>query len=100
MKKRLEKIMEGQGEPSDIAYLENLGQTIIATSRCGLGHTSPNAMLSSMANFPLVYAALLKEHPDGMQSSFNIQQALDESRRIAKRRSLIYDPSYGNNTPE
>jgi len=94
LKKRLEKIMQGQGEPDDIPYIENLGKTIIATSRCGLGHTSPNAILSSMANFPLVYAALLKEHPDGLQSSFNIQQALDESRLIAKRRSLIYDTSY------
>ena len=42
----------------------------------------------------MVYAALLKEHPDGLQAGFNIQQALDEARLIAKRRSLIYDPIY------
>jgi len=29
-----------------------------------------------------------------MQASFDIQAALQESRHIAKRRSMIYDPSY------
>ena len=91
MKKGLEKIMQGKGEASDLPYLHDLGRTIIQTSRCGLGHTSPNPLLSTMKNFPLVYAALLKEHPDGSQAGFNIQHALDESRIIAKRRSIIYD---------
>lgn len=96
MQQCLEKIMKGQGEPSDLDYLRNLGQTISQTSRCGLGHTSPNPIISSMQNFPLVYAALLKEHPDGLQAGFNIQTALDESRIIAKRRSLIYDTDFGD----
>jgi len=38
---------------------------------------------------------LLKEHPDGRQAGFNIQHALDESRIIAKRRSIVYDPDIG-----
>lgn len=95
LKRGLEKIMDGQGEHKDLIYLKNLGKTVIQTSRCGLGHTSPNPLLSSMKNFPLVYAALLKEHPDGIQAGFNIQHALDESRNIAKRRSIIYDPDLG-----
>ncbi len=94
LKKGLEKIIQGQGEPSDIQYLQDLGKTIIETSRCGLGHTSPKPLLTSMNQFPLVYAALLKERPDGLQAGFNIQHALDESRIIAKRRSLIYDTDY------
>jgi len=94
MKKALDKIREGLGEPSDLDYLQDLGQTIIATSRCGLGHTSPNPILSTIANFPLVYSAMVKDHGDGLQTGFNIQNALDEARVIAKRRSLIYDPAY------
>lgn len=94
MKKGLEKIMKGLGESSDLVYLQELGKTIIETSRCGLGHTSPNPLLTSMKSFPLVYSALVKEHPDGLQAGFDIQNALNESRIIAKRRSLIYDPSY------
>lgn len=95
MKKALEKIMDGQGEAADLDYLKSLGDTIIATSRCGLGHTSPNPILSTMKNFPLVYSALLKERHDGLQAGFNIHKALNESRAIAKRRSIIYDPILG-----
>lgn len=96
LKKGLEKIMNGLGERSDLEYLKDLSKTIIETSRCGLGHTSPNPVLSSMKAFPLVYSALIKERPEGLQAGFDIQQALDESRIIAKRRSLIYDPNYDN----
>ena len=98
LKKGLDKIIQGQGEPADIQYLQDLGKTIIETSRCGLGHTSPKPLLTSLKNFPLVYAALLKERPDGLQAGFNIQHALDESRIIAKRRSLIYDTDYAEAT--
>ncbi len=94
MQQALDKIRNGLGEPSDLDYLKELGKTIIATSRCGLGHTSPNPVLSTMANFPLVYAAMVKANGVGLQAGFNIQDALDEARIIAKRRSLIYDPAY------
>lgn len=94
LKKGIEKIINGLGEPGDLQYLQDLSKTIIDTSRCGLGHTSPKPVLTSMKHFPLVYAALLKERPGGMQVGFDIQHALDESRIIAKRRSLIYDPDY------
>lgn len=102
--KTLQKIQQGLGEPADLVYLKQLSQTIIQTSRCGFGHTSPNPILSSMKNFPLVYSALLKEHKDGLQTSFDIQHALSESRHIAKRRSIIDDPeqeeqTQGKDTP-
>ncbi len=95
MKKALEKIMNGLGEKKDLEYIQQLGKTVIQTSRCGLGHTSPNPLLSTIKNFPLVYAALLKDYPDGSQVGFNIHHALDEARIIAKRRSIVYDPELG-----
>ncbi|MCP3666605.1 MAG: NADH:ubiquinone oxidoreductase [Gammaproteobacteria bacterium] len=94
LKLRIEKIRKGLCQPADLDYLKELGNTIAMTSRCGLGHTSPNPILSSIRNFPLVYAALLKKNSDGLQASFDIQNALEESRRLAKRRSMIYDPIY------
>ena len=92
LQQSLDKIRRGLGEKADLDYLKQLSQTIIQTSRCGFGHTSPNPILSSMQNFPLVYAALLKEHPDGMQAGFDLEHALNEAHEIAKRRSLIYPP--------
>jgi len=94
LKKRIEKVRKGLCEMEDLDYLRELGKTIAMTSRCGLGHTSPNPVLSTIRNFPLVYSVLLKEHGDGVQASFDIQSALEESRRLAKRRSMIYDPNY------
>ena len=94
LKMRIAKIRKGLCQLEDLDYLRDLGKTIAMTSRCGLGHMSPNPVLSTIKNFPLVYAALLKERNDGMQASFDIQQALEESRRLAKRRSMIYDPVY------
>ncbi|MCP4994822.1 MAG: NADH:ubiquinone oxidoreductase [Gammaproteobacteria bacterium] len=94
LKQRIEKIRKGLCQPADLDYLKELGNTIAMTSRCGLGHTSPNPILSSIRNFPLVYASLLKKNSDGLQASFDIQNALEESRRLAKRRSMIYDPIY------
>jgi [NiFe] hydrogenase diaphorase moiety large subunit len=96
LKERISKVRQGLAEPADLDYLKELGDTIVKTSRCGLGQTSPNPILSSIKNFPLVYSALLKENRDGMQAGFDIQHALEESRRLAKRRSFIYDPAYSD----
>lgn len=91
----LEKVRNGLAEEKDLDYLKNLGRTVCQTSRCGLGHTSPNPILSSLESFPLIYASLLREHPDGREAGFDINKALDQSRLIAKRRSIIYDPDLG-----
>ncbi len=94
LQKGIARIRKGQAERSDIEALQQLADTIIKTSRCGLGQTSPNPLLSSIQNFPLIYAALMTECEDGMQASFNIQSALDGSRRLARHRSYIYDPDF------
>ncbi len=96
LKERIGKIRKGFAELMDLDYLRELSNTVIQTSRCGLGQTSPKPVISSMDNFPLVYSALLKEHPDGMRASFDIQKTLEESRHLAKRRSHIFDTSYDN----
>ncbi|PHS78449.1 MAG: NADH:ubiquinone oxidoreductase [Rhodospirillaceae bacterium] len=95
LKERIGKIRKGHAVPEDIDYLKELSNTIIKTSRCGLGQTSPNPVLSSLNNFPLVYSALVNENEDGLDTNFNIQDALEESRHLAKHRSYIYDPDFG-----
>jgi len=47
----LEKITSGEGKESDIDELERLSKTIIATSLCGLGQSSPNPVLSMISRF-------------------------------------------------
>ncbi len=46
LKERLDRILHGNGERADLDYLQDLGETIKRTSRCGLGQTSANPVLA------------------------------------------------------
>ncbi|WP_420413571.1 NAD(P)H-dependent oxidoreductase subunit E [Roseibium sp.] len=94
LQKAIQKFRKGQANPEDIDYLKDLSGTIIETSRCGLGMTSPNPVLSTLQNFPLVYSAMTKPSKDGIRDTFDIQSAIDGARKIAKRRSYIFDKDF------
>ena len=53
----LNKITHGKGEPKDLENLKNFSEVIKSTSLCGLGQTSPNPVLSTLANFYDEYEA-------------------------------------------
>ncbi len=57
----LEKICAGQGEPEDLATLEELSDTIKETALCGLGQTGPNPVLSTLRYFRDEYEAHIFE---------------------------------------
>ncbi len=92
--KAIGKFRKGLANPEDIEYLKDLSGTIIETSRCGLGTTSPNPILTTLENFPLVYAAMVKPSKDRIRASFDIQSAIDDARHLAKRGSEIFDEDY------
>ena len=90
LKNRLEKIIAGRGEPSDLDYMRELGETVKLASRCGLGQTSPNPILTTLKNLPGIYEKVLIEPQDGLQPSFDIQAALDDAKAIAGRESTHF----------
>ncbi|MCQ2159178.1 MAG: NADH-quinone oxidoreductase subunit NuoF [Bacteroidales bacterium] len=47
----LDRIVAGKGCVEDLEKLENLANVIKDTALCGLGQTSPNPVLSTLANF-------------------------------------------------
>ena len=47
----LNKICEGRGAPSDIAFLEEISQSVQIGSLCGLGATAPNPVLTALKYF-------------------------------------------------
>jgi len=94
LQKAIAKFRNGLANPEDIDYMRELSATIIETSRCGLGMTSPNPILTTLENFPLVYAALVKPAPDGIRATFDVQAAIDGARTLAKRRSYIFDKDF------
>ncbi len=95
LQKAVAKFRKGLANPADIDYLRDLSGTIIETSRCGLGMTSPNPILSTLENFPLVYSAMVKPSEDRIRATFDIQAAIGDARHLAKRRSYIFDRDFG-----
>jgi [NiFe] hydrogenase diaphorase moiety large subunit len=90
LKKYLDKILAGAGEPEDLDILKQLGESIKLTSRCGLGQTSPNPVLTTLKNFRKDYESKVKKVKDGMQPTFDIRKALKDAETIAKRQSVIF----------
>ena len=90
LKERLEVIIRGEGTPEDLDYLEQLGNTVALASRCGLGQTSPNPILSSLKNFRGEYEKLVRENSDGKQRTFDIHKALAAGEELQGRKSVIY----------
>ena len=57
MEEILTRITEGEGEPEDIGRLEALAETVHKGSLCGLGHTAPNPVLTTLRHFRNEYEA-------------------------------------------
>jgi [NiFe] hydrogenase diaphorase moiety large subunit len=91
LKNKIEDVMAGRADTGDLAYLEQLGQNVKLMSRCGLGQTSPNPVLSSLKNFKPVYEARLKSTTaDGFVAAFDIHDALNDARAVTGRDSVLY----------
>ncbi len=87
LKERVARIRAGQGQPKDLEYLQDLGQTIKTMSRCGLGQTSANPVLTTLKNFRSAYERLVKERLDGMQPAFDLAAAVHDAERVTGRAS-------------
>ncbi len=90
LKERVERILAGRGEPDDIGYLENLGGCIKFASRCGLGQTSPNPVLTTIKNFKPAYESRLKAPEKGEQRGFDFAAAVRGAEDIAGHRSALH----------
>jgi NADH-quinone oxidoreductase subunit F len=60
--KILTKITDGEGRMEDIQAIKDLGETITATSLCGLGQTCAKPAISTLKYFTKEYEDHIKEH--------------------------------------
>jgi len=91
MQRKLKDIIEGRGQIGDLEYLQELGTTIKLTSRCGLGQTAANPVLTTIQAFRPAYEALLRKRPDEpCLASFDIRAALEDSERLMGRTSEVF----------
>jgi [NiFe] hydrogenase diaphorase moiety large subunit len=74
LKNMLEKILRGNGTEKELKEMEELGKIVKSMSRCGLGQTSPNPVLSTLQNFPELYLTLVNKDKDFI-SEFDMAKA-------------------------
>jgi aerobic-type carbon monoxide dehydrogenase small subunit (CoxS/CutS family) len=83
LKERLDRILSGRGEPQDLDYLQALAGTVRTTSRCGLGQTSPNPVLSTLRSFRPMYEARLTTPVEGRQAGFDLAASARRGRQTS-----------------
>ncbi|MFO7587982.1 MAG: NAD(P)H-dependent oxidoreductase subunit E [Gemmatimonadota bacterium] len=85
MKAILERVRAGRGEPSDLDRLRELGETIKRSSRCGLGQTAPNPILTSLEGLRSIYESRVEADPSGLRRSFDLDAALRPAQAVPGR---------------
>ena len=91
MQQKLEAITQGRGQAGDLEYLQELAASVKLTSRCGLGQTAGNPVLTTLEAFRPAYEALLQNRPDEpCLASFDIRAALQESEKLVGRPSEVF----------
>ncbi|MCK5797487.1 MAG: NADP oxidoreductase, partial [Deltaproteobacteria bacterium] len=85
LQERLERLLDGRGEVSDLTYLQDLGMLVKTASRCGLGQTAANPVLSSLANFRSLYEARVVPEERGFVRGFDLNAAMTQAAAISGR---------------
>ena len=59
LKKKMKKILDGHGVAKDIDDMVEWSE-VLKLSRCGLGHTAANPIVTSIKNFRYLYESLVQ----------------------------------------
>ncbi len=84
LKEKVEKVLNARGVASDIKDLEEWGE-ILKASRCGLGQTAANPILTSLKNFRHLYEEKIqttKEYDTGFDLSKAVKEACEVTDRV------------------
>ena len=87
LKDKLQKILDGHGVVQDIDDLLDWSK-LLKLSRCGLGHTAANPIVTSIQNFRHLYEKRVLRDRE-FETGFNLADAVRESCEAAGRPSNI-----------
>jgi [NiFe] hydrogenase diaphorase moiety large subunit len=76
LRDKVDLVLAGRAGGSDLNDMVRWGGIIARTSRCGLGATSPNPILTTLWKFPEVFSSRLQHQPGGLLDSFDVDTAL------------------------
>jgi [NiFe] hydrogenase diaphorase moiety large subunit len=84
IQKKLKKLFSGYGVQSDLKELKEIAEVMKLTSRCGLGQTAANPVITTMTSFPAFYDALAQKDKN-FDTEFDLAKAVDASCAAAGR---------------
>ena len=85
LKESIQSTLNGHATKDDIVALESLATTVAKFSRCGLGQTAPNPILSTLRNFPQIYESRLVPAND---VRIDIARAVEDAAAIQRQTML------------
>ena len=83
LREKLLKVIEGRGVKQDITDMVEWAK-VLNVSRCGLGQTAANPVVSSIRNFRHLYDALVQKDV-AYDSGFNLETSVLESCKVVGR---------------
>lgn len=84
LRKKLQKIIDGNGVMSDIDEMKDLGEKMKVANRCGLGQTAAAPILTTIENFREKYEELVDKDVD-FKVEFDLEKAVQASCNYVKR---------------
>ncbi len=81
---KIETILDGRGCQQDLEDIVNWGH-LLKTSRCGLGVTTPNPLLTTLRKFPEIYRRKLRQANGPLLASFNKEAACTIHEQMHQR---------------
>ena len=90
LRKKIRKIMLSHADNIDLKDIKDWSTIIKQSSRCGLGKTSANCLLTAMLKFPEVFEDRITENAD-INKSFSLDKAVKTYNDIITENKTIYE---------
>lgn len=90
LSRKIDKIKQGHGNKSDMQEIQEWSHIIKQSSRCGLGKTSTNCLLTAMLKFPKEFEELTKADSN-FNGAFDIESATENYDSIIQEIESTYD---------
>lgn len=84
LRNKVEKILAGNGVAADLVEMEKLSKMMNMSTRCGLGQTASNPVLTTLQNFRNKYTELVRSDTDFV-STFDMATSVKDSCDYVKR---------------
>jgi [NiFe] hydrogenase diaphorase moiety large subunit len=76
LRQKVDQVIAGRADQSDLDDMVHWSDVIAKTSRCGLGVTAPNPILTTLQKFPEIFRDRLQQQNAALLPSFDIDMAL------------------------